>query len=55
MDGTCGTTAGDKCLKNFFVDAPHVFMCVILWHCQDLDCIASRGRVFDEFESMWKK
>jgi hypothetical protein len=26
---------------------------VILWHCQDLDCVASSGRVIDEFESIW--
>jgi hypothetical protein len=46
MDGTCRTTARDKkCLKNFFREAPCVFVCVISWHCQDLDCIASSGRV----------
>jgi hypothetical protein len=38
-------------LKNSFKEAPQVFVCVILWHCQDLDCIASSGRVVDEFES----
>jgi hypothetical protein len=35
-------------LKNFFREAPHVFVCIILWHCRDLDCIASSGRVTDE-------
>jgi hypothetical protein len=56
MDGTCRTTERDnKCLKNSFGEAPHVFLCVILWYCQDLDYIASSGRVIDEFESIWKK
>jgi hypothetical protein len=35
--------------KNFFLEAPCVFVRVILWHCQDLDCIASSGRVIDVF------
>jgi hypothetical protein len=56
MDGTCRTTERNKkYLKNSFGGAPRVFVCVILWHCQDLDCIASSGRVIDEFESIWKK
>jgi hypothetical protein len=56
MDGACRMTARDKkCLKNLFREAPRVFVCVILLHCQDLDCIASSGRVIDEFESIWKK
>jgi hypothetical protein len=56
MDGTCKTTARDKkCLKKFLQEAPCVFVCFILWYCQDLDCITSSGRVIDEFESIWKK
>jgi hypothetical protein len=56
VDGKCRTTErGKKCLKNSFGEAPRVFVCVILWHCQDLDCIAFSGRVIDEFESIWKK
>jgi hypothetical protein len=41
--------------KNFLREALHVFVCVILWHCQDLDWIASSGGMIDEFESIWKK
>jgi hypothetical protein len=56
MGGTCRTTARDKkCLKNFFREVLHVFVYVILWHCQVLDCIASSGRVIDELEGIWKK
>jgi hypothetical protein len=50
MDGTCRITARDKkCLKKNSLGRRPV--CVILWHCQDLDCITSSGRVIDEFES----
>jgi hypothetical protein len=56
MNETCRTTERDKkFLKNSFGEAPRVVVCVILWHCQDLDFIASSGRVIGEFESIWKK
>jgi hypothetical protein len=54
MDGTCRTTARDKkMLKK--MSSGRRLVCFVLWHCQDLDCIASSGRVIDEFESIWKK
>jgi hypothetical protein len=53
--GHVGQQRDKKCLKKFLREAPRVFVCVILWHFQDLDCIASSGRVIDEFESIWKK
>jgi hypothetical protein len=58
MDGTCRTTERDKKCLNFqksLRESALVFVCVILWHCQDLNCIQSSGRMIDEFESIRKK
>jgi hypothetical protein len=56
MDGICRTTERDKkCLKKIENPSGRRILFVILWHCQNLDCIASSGRMIDEFESIWKK
>jgi hypothetical protein len=56
MDGTCRTTVRDKKCIKISSGRCLVCSCVLFYgFVQDLDCIASNGRVIDEFESIWQK